>query len=492
MRSHGRTGWALLCAAAIAGCAAPSGTPGPGGPAAWLVRARPPLGPDLHVSPSGRDGPGCGTATAPCRTIAGAHAIIRLHDDNGFATCAHEPARGCGRCAGGRVPGAPCNERRDCRGGVCSAASCSDDPSLPCATAADCRAGATCLEANPNARCPRGGCTGLPKHYTIHLAAGRYPEALAGRRAPPAPGFITYAGANAMIYSGAPCTFDFTRRTNVQVRDVSVQNWGDGDAMCTRGGAVASGAKGAGLVHWGAGWDFSVTGPGNRTILLEDVTTFGFGPRASSNSVRFEAWAPHCEKDPTRPCTADADCARGRCAGDPSGDLGVLRSFVQPGVAGGLAAVLIDGMACGFDFNVFLDSTVIQAADATALMLRQATCHPDTPWHLRDRLMATSRDLRIVGNSLLTGYAAPDVSLDVGEGTTLAVLGPTTYDACTRRVAGRLAYELPGIPVGGGPSFLGVLGCEVPPDPQDGELWYSAEAGEFRGFRRGRVVPLDR
>jgi hypothetical protein len=446
--------------------------------------------PDLYVAKSGTDGPACGACDHPCRTIAGAHAIIRANNDNGFATCTDQPDRGCGRCVHGRAAGRTCNEPADCPGGTCSAATCSDSPRTSCVDELDCTPGATCSIANPSSRCANGGCAGQLKEYRVHVGAGRHAESVAGANAPPSPGFVTYTGRGAMLYGVDPCTMDLSGRQSIRVEGLSIQNWGDGDALCTRGGSFSIGVKGVSLVHWGKGWDFNATGPDNRTITLDDITTFGFTHRASSNSVHFESWPVHCRDEPSRNCLEDEDCAAGPCDGPPSADLGIQNSFIQPGTAGGVGAVVFDGRACGTNFNLFLDDVVIQAADATGVVVRQVDCDPGTPWYIRDGLMVTARDVRILGNSTLAGYGTPAVSLAVGRGAMLAVVGPLTYNACIRDIPGELVYEDGATGISGGASHLGVLACRAPPSPRDGELWYSAETGEFYGVRRGRVVRL--
>jgi len=438
----------------------------------------------LYVDKAGTDSADCGPINAPCATLTGtdgAHAKILANNDNGFATCSGNQALGCGRCS--TTTATDCNENSDCPGGETCTATTS-----------------VCTAANA------GTCTGPVKQYGIVLGAGRYNETISGggTGSVPSPGHITYLGAaqnSTMLYHGsADCTVDVTDRASVRFERMSVQHWGDGDAMCSTGGTFGFNVRDASLVHWGAGRDVDFTGRGNATNVFDRITTFGFTANSSQTSIRFEPWGDTCTALPSRACAANADCAVcvgganvGRlctvatqatdCPGstcdatdvcprnNSSSDFGVMNSFIQAGTREGASGGVVEFQAqgCGTEFNLFLDNNVIQngasaTTDVSGLKTSQITCDQDSPSAQKNRTVVSVRALRVVSNNSVVQWEQPHTAVDVGTGTTVAVAGVLDYDACRRRIAGTLSYAdvATGRSRWGGGSYEGTLKCPAP------------------------------
>lgn len=473
---------------------------------------------DLYVAKEGADAATCGPINDKCLTIGGAESVITTANDNGFATCSDNNALGCGRCCGDSDCNdtTTCNETSDCStegasydcvDTVCQSGA---DSGKQCRSSADCASAATCSTgATASAACSAGTCTGPTKSYAIRIGAGRFNEEVD----PPSPGSIIYAGSgrdSTMIYSSTSgIVFDVSSRTGVKAQDVSIQNWGAGDAWGSTGSSVANGCDRCSLVHWGAGWDINYTGSDNRTNVFLDLVTFGFTSSASGNSVHFQSKPYTCSNNAIRECTVATqatDCAQqcsggsndgaactvasqcpsgtcpaaGVCTDPPSHDFGINGGGLQAGGSLGGRLVWFEGLGCGDSFNQFLDNVTITGYDGggatgsactdtnyqCGLVLSQTSCLGSA------NLLVRTEGLWLRGADSISGYTEPDRSLDVATNTTLAPHGATRYNACTRNADGTIAYSNASPSWGGGEGDLGELRCTEPPDVKDGECWY--------------------
>jgi hypothetical protein len=468
---------------------------------------------DLFVDVLGTDSATCGPINDKCKTLTGAngaHAKITANNDNGFATCTNDTSAGCGRCSGGSNNGTSCNDDGDCTGGgICSSMTCSASSSTACnkvcsvttgtkcdrdldcptsetCSGADTCGGGTCSVSNTNSRCASGGCAGPQKRYVITLGAGTFIETLSGSGAPPSPGSILYRGADQFsteIRSDASCLLDLSNRKLVVLRDLFLNQTGNGDAVCSTGGMTACGSSGKlAVIHQGTGWDFNITGTKNTTNTWDGVSTQGYGPTASDRSIHFENWQWHCSTTTSRACAVDGDCPGGEtCLQESSSDWGYFNTFIQPGkVSSGDAAILVEAKACGTPFNMLLDRVTLQAPYAsgttgsTGLKLVQSTCDASSPAGLKNALRIGIRDVQIVPNdNLVSGYGGPHTAIDVGSNTSIAPFGSGLhYDACRRKVSGTIQYVDASAGTtdaarrwGGGSAYLGPIECDAPQTP---------------------------
>lgn len=506
----------------------------------------------LFVDKAGTDSADCGPINAPCLTIDGADGAlekIRDANDAGFATCTVDNAIGCGRCTNDN---AQCNQSSDCTsGGICSARSCSNASSEACAlgvcsttTSQDCNAASdcphgetcttttntcsdqtgppTCLASNTTSACASGTCEGPTKFYKVTLSVGIWEEDFDV----PTPGSIVFEGAgkpHTRIRSSATdCTVDYTNADHLVMRYLQVDNVGDGDAVCTTGGSYNPTFQDMALRHDGQGCDLRLTGRGNMTTNILNVTTFGAGASASGCSYDIEVWGPSCSHDRTIQCVSDAACnglaGGSKCDGELSADIDMRGGLIQPGIAaycvggsddgndcsssattctsgGGVcdggSAIILRGKACGSNFNILLDKLLVKigangAGTSTALKLVQESCGAGSPFPNQLRaLLSTSA---FMGLDLTPGGFATDVSIDVGTGTTLRLAGPVQYDIGRRNIDGSLLYG-DGTNWSGGNNWLGWLSTD-PPDPQNGECWWANDVSMWRCRRGGVTEPL--
>lgn len=414
----------------------------------------------LYVDKSGIDSATCGPINAPCLTITGANgaqAKITAANDNGFATCTLDPTLGCGRCS--TTTSTQCNEDGDCPGGE------------------------TCAVTNTVCSAlSKGTCGGATKAYAINIGAGWYAESIV----PPSPGSITYRGVSqntTNIYDNTSgIVFDLSNRTGVFLQDITVQQWGAGDAIGSTGGAVINGGTRLAAVHWGAGWDINFTGSNNRTNVWTDLITFGFTSSASGNSVHFQTKPYTCSNAATKECTADSDCTPGTCTDKPSHDFGINGGGLQAGDSLGGRLVWFEGVGCGDSFNLFLDNVTITGYDGGSssgsacgdagyqcgVVLSQTSCTGSANTTVR------AEGVWIRGADTASGFKPPDQALTVGANTTLAVHGALKYDPCRRSIGGTLAYANASPAWAGGDTNLGVLTCAAPANPINGECWYDS------------------
>ncbi len=479
--------------------------------------------PSLYVEKSGRDGDSCGTITAPCLSISGvggANAKIVAANDNGFATCSDEPARGCGQCAGadGEGRGVPCNQDRDCGSGDrCTAKTCSGGSAAgtACNRDEDCPA-ATC-GLNASARCASGGtCTGPSKSYVVHIGPGNF----FGSVVVPSPGSVTYSGMaaeNSAISwndaSGATAAVDFSDTANVVVERLQVGCGGAAACFRSTGGTVRSVLRNVEAITFGAGRVYDMTGRGNMIngiidSLLYNSEAFG---TPTANIVRHQQWPSTCSGDAAIGCSSNDHCSAagaGTCTGAGSFDFYVLNSFLQAGTHSSDGSVLLlEGKSCGRGFNEHVQNVVVQASGQNSptrivgVEVKEADCHEASfgggeSRTLHRKTLLKARGLRIVANVSPNGdIEGPDVSLAVGDQAFVQVEGELHHDACTRTVTGALLYadtsgrfSPRGTAYGGGSADLGVINCPAPVTPQDGECWYSAPNATRSCRVAGRTV----
>lgn len=508
----------------------------------------------LYVDKAGTDSTSCGPINAPCATLTGTNGVlkkIRDANDNGASTCLNIPSQGCNRCCsdsacatGTLASGgtAVCNENSDCAGSnaQCVATVCASgaDAGKQCRSSADCASAATCTTlANATACGGAGACFGQNKTYQINVGAGWYNEALAnlcsggtqdlkscseiGSSACttgggtcvdnqlPSPGFVTLRGTSrdttAIYHANLGKVFDVSDRQSVGAAALSIQQWSTstGDAFGATGNAQRSGLESVSLVHYGTGWDVNFTGANNQTIPLLDLITFALGGSATGNSVHFQAKPYTCSGLTTKRCTSDGDCSGvGTCSSAPSQDFGINGGGLQPGGGGG-RVVWFEGVGCGSDFNLFLDNVTVTGAagsGGSACGDSGYSCGVDVSVASGTNCSGgDSGDLSIRTEGLWlrgfdsasAGYTEPDKLLNISAGATMFPAGATRYNACKRSIAGSITYAQASPSLGGGDSFLGVLQCDAPPNPQNGETWYDkATDNRYEARVNGATVGL--
>jgi len=455
-----------------------------------------PAGFALYVDKKGTDSASCGPLNAPCLTIDGAQDIIATNNDNGFATCSTDNSLGCGRCCSDSACAATttCNENADCSGtsAQCVATVCQSgaNSGKQCRSSADCAGGATCSTgATAATACTTGVCTGPNKAYSIHIGVGDYYEQVT----PPAPGFVAYLGETQgltrILDTSSTGTMVVTNRSNIATQNITLTNLGTGAALYSAGGTTLNGYYNTGFVFTGTdattSWGINFTGTGNATNSFFDPLVFAYG--ASGNGVHFQSYPSGvCATDSTRACDGNADCATTCTLGTQSADFYLNGGQIQGGAGSG-TLVWFEGKACGSNFNQVLDRVSMSGSNAgtsVGLKLSQTDCHASSdPTLFARRMRVIARDLKIGGTDI-AGLTDFDTSVSVDTHGTLAVLGPVTYDACTRSLGDTSSIKyMSSTEYSGGPSDLGVLNCTAPSTPIDGECWYDAATDTRRECR---------
>jgi hypothetical protein len=430
---------------------------------------------------NGTDSALCGPLNAPCFSICGALDVIRTAADNSASKIYDV------RIGAGQFLETLANEQR-CIGGANS--------DIACTVASQCPGG-TC---NSNCSIPSPG-------YINLIGQGEQSTQIAD-------------------FSTTAYTVDMTNLTTVNLVNLSVGKTANSKAAVGSDGyATIIGLYGVGLQHTGDNYDLNVHGPGNTTWTIKYLTTYGFQSVASSKSLHYEIWPGTCTVDTDRPCTVDADCGGhcsaganldavctvasqcpgGSCVGTSggtcdlttkSGDYDLQHAFVQPGTETTDPAIWYEGIHCGNKFNEFARDVYVvpgnAAEGAPGAVTRTGIKVSQTDCPTAEAITALEGQTYVrLGNVSIQGAVGnlsdPDVTLDVGANTTVRAEGDLTYDACKRTIAGTLLYAEPNTSTankfGGASTDLGVLTCDAPPNPVNGECWYDRDTDARRECR---------
>jgi hypothetical protein len=387
---------------------------------------------------------------------------------NAASTCSSQSG---GVCLGGANSGASCTVLSQCPGGTCL----------------------LCNAYNANSRCASGACTGSRKSYTVNVGAGSWTECWNGSTQIPSPGLIDVKGkgrsaTNVTCWQDGTTAFDLSNRVGAHLQSIGLGVVGNSNTAGTAGNSSGCWIHDSGLTTVGIGWPLTVTGHGNATVGASNIWVFGLtnidtAPWGAGKGVRIESWPNKvCEEsNPDQPCDDAADCGGGSCVSlicsnnnatvcnndaDCSGggkcqgsidqwvygvakssvgsaDLVLDRSWIQPGGGGGNydgACYLHHAAACGNSFNVIVADNTFQVSDdgadraagSTGLKIDQ-TCSDTTAIGKRNKFLLQARNITI-NNTIVSTSSKIDRSLDIDEGTTLAISGPFVYDPTRRYI----------------------------------------------------------
>lgn len=437
-------------------------------------------------------------------------------------------------CFGGSNAGASCTVDSQCPSGTCGGCDAVFGNSNACASSI-CSGGIKTYGVHVGAG--QFSETLAPKHCVAGANLGAYctvdsecpASTCSADTSIPSPGYVTLQGINegATQIVGSDtsaCTVDVTDRSVVSLYNLSIATLSNTSAaVCSTRDADSIGIYNAGLQHTGTAGDLSMAGPRNTTWGLKNVTLFGSGVSASSKSLYFEIWPDTCSVDTDRPCSSNADCgghcaggansgavctvnsecpastcvgtSGGTCTSTASGDLDVQHLFVQPGTETSDAAVDIAGKHCGFKFNEFFRDVYIVPTAAvegtsvtrTGFKVEQLDCPTTEAVNSLENQTYVRAGLIGIDGPVTSNTPDPDVTIDVGAGTTLAVEDHIAADACRRNIDGTWLYADPNGSVprtfAGASTDLGALNCTAPADPQNGECWYDGATDNRRECR---------